>query len=94
MAKDEGIMCLGGLGRLDGVWNGDIDEEDVFGEELREWGNWDPDFGKVQGRLWSVQHQGQVIGGVVEGGSGQKEKVEKPGGWYVVKEDENDDLDI
>lgn len=102
VAKEEGIMCVGGLGRLDGVWNGDMDEdEEVFGEELREWGNWDPDFGKVLGRLGSVQEhqgQGQMVGGVmaVGGGSngGQKGKDKKSGSWYVVKDDEDDDLDI
>lgn len=101
VAKEEGIMCVGGLGRLDGVWNGDEDEEEeVFGEELREWGNWDPDFGKVLGRLGSVQQyqgQRQMVGGVVVGGGssgGQQGKEKKPGGWYVVKEDEDDDLDI
>lgn len=103
-------MCVGGLGRLDGVWNGDMDEdEEVFGEELREWGNWDPDFGKVQGRLWSVQHQGQMTIGAVGVGagvgvgvgagiggssSGQKGKGRQPGGWYVVNDDEDCDLDI
>ena len=99
-------MCVGGLGRLDGVWNGDMDEdEEVFGEELREWGNWDPDFGKVQGRLWNVQHQGQMAGGAVSVGAGvgvgfegsrggQKGKGRQPGVWYVVNDDEDCDLDI
>lgn len=104
VAKEEGIMCVGGLGRLDAVWNGEMDEdEEVFGEELREWGNWDPDFGKVLGRLESIQQhhreQGQqVVGGVLVGGgesSGtQKGKDKKSGVWYVVKNDEDDDLDI
>lgn len=106
VAKGEGIVCVGGLGRLDGVWNGDMDEdEEVFGEELREWGNWDPDFGKVQARLWTVQnHQGQTAGGAVavavglgfEGVSsgGQKGKGRQPGGWYVVNDDDDCDLDI
>lgn len=100
VAKEEGIMCVGGLGRLDGVWNGDVDEdEEVFGEELREWGNWDPDFGKVLGRLESVQQhqeQGPMVGGVLVGGSSgqQKGKDKKTGVWYVVKDDEDDDLDI
>lgn len=88
-------MCVGGLGRLDGVWNGDIyEDEEVFGEELREWGNWDPDFGKVMGRLGSVQqHQGQ---GQITGRSccGQKEKDKNPGELYVVKDDGDDELDI
>lgn len=97
-------MCVGGLGRLDGVWNGDMDEdEEVFGEELMEWGNWDPDFGKVQGRLWSVQHQGQIARGAVGvgvevglggGSGGQKGKGRQPGGWYVVNDDEDCNLDI
>lgn len=101
VAKEEGIMCVGGLGRLDAVWNGEIDEdEEVFGEELREWGNWDPDFGKVLGRLESVQQhqeQGQVVGGVLVGvgsSGAQKGKDKKSGVWYVVKNDEDDDLDI
>lgn len=107
VAKEEGIMCVGGLGRLDGVWNGDMDEdEELFGEELREWGNWDPDFGKVLGRLESVQQQqqqqqqgqGQMVGGVLVGGGSsgeQKGKDKKPGLWYVVRDDEDDDdLDI
>lgn len=105
VAKEEGIMCVGGLGRLDAVWNGEMDEdEEVFGEELREWGNWDPDFGKVLGRLESVQQQHhreqgqQVVGGVLVGVGGssgtQKGKDKKSGVWYVVKNDEDDDLDI
>ncbi len=106
VAKEEGIMCVGGLGRLDGVWNGDMDEdEELFGEELREWGNWDPDFGKVLGRLESVQQQqqqqqgqGQMVGGLLVGGGSsgeQKGKDKKPGLWYVVKDHEDDDdLDI
>lgn len=103
VTKEEGIMCVGGLGRLDGVWNGDLDVEEVFGE-LREWGNWDPDFGKVQGRLGSVQKQqlqpqGQMAGGMVgvrvgASSAGHKGKGRQPGGWYVVHDDEDCDLDI